>query len=72
MTSLIKKSFVILLMMTSSALAEIKTEVVNYKEGNTDLEGFIAIDDQVTTPRPAVLIVHQWVASVTTKKCVRR
>ena len=60
MTSLLRKSFVILLLMASTALAEIKTEVVNYKEGNTDLEGFIAVDDQVTTPRPAVLIVHQW------------
>lgn len=60
MKTLLQKSFVILLLMTSTALAEVKTEVVNYKEGTTDLEGFLAVDDQVTTPRPAVLIVHQW------------
>lgn len=60
MKHFLKRSFVVLLMMTSTALAEIKTEIVDYKEGNTDLEGYLAIDDQVTTPRPAVLIVHQW------------
>ena len=43
-----------------TAQAAVKTEVVTYKEGKTELEGFIAYDDSIKTPRPVVLIVHQW------------
>lgn len=43
-----------------SAKAAIKTEVVTYKDGKTELEGFIGYDDSVKTPRPGILIVHQW------------
>ena len=38
----------------------IHTETVAYKHGDTVLEGFLAYDDSVKGPRPAVLIVHQW------------
>ena len=40
--------------------AAIHTEPVAYKHGDTVLEGFLAYDDSVKGPRPAVLIVHQW------------
>jgi dienelactone hydrolase len=40
--------------------AAIKTEVIEYRQGDTVLEGFLAYDDAVTTPRPGVLVVHQW------------
>jgi dienelactone hydrolase len=40
--------------------AEIKTEAIEYKQGNTTLEGFQAYDNSVAGKRPAVLIVHQW------------
>jgi dienelactone hydrolase len=42
------------------AMAEIKTEVIEYKQGNTSLEGFLAYDDANTKPRPGVLLVHDW------------
>lgn len=42
------------------ASAAIKTETVTYKEGKTELEGFIAYDDTKTGPMPAVIIVHDW------------
>ncbi len=44
----------------SGVQAAVKTEVVEYKDGKTTLEGFLAYDDSVKSPRPAVLIVHQW------------
>ncbi|WP_413558240.1 dienelactone hydrolase family protein [Bdellovibrio sp. HCB209] len=53
-------SSVILMVATTAASAAIKTENVEYKEGKTVLEGYMAYDDSVKTPRPAVLIVHQW------------
>ena len=40
--------------------AAIHTETIEYKQGDTTLEGFLAYDDATKTPRPGVLIVHQW------------
>ncbi|EEF60740.1 dienelactone hydrolase [Pedosphaera parvula Ellin514] len=40
--------------------AEIHTQAVEYKDGDTVLEGFSAYDDSIQGKRPAVLIVHQW------------
>jgi len=43
-----------------SSYAAIVTEKVTYKEGNTELEGFIAYDDSIKTPKQAVVIIHDW------------
>lgn len=43
-----------------SAAAAIKTETVEYKQGDTVLEGYLAYDDSIVNRRPGVLIVHQW------------
>jgi len=41
--------------------AEIKTQVVEYKDGNVTLEGFVAWDPaKFDKPLPGVLVVHQW------------
>jgi dienelactone hydrolase len=40
--------------------AAIHTENVEYKQGDTTLEGFLAYDDSLTGKRPGVLVVHQW------------
>lgn len=40
--------------------AEIKTERVEYKDGDTVLEGYIAYDTNIKGPRPGVVIVHDW------------
>jgi dienelactone hydrolase len=55
-----KKYFLLGLLCALSARAEIKTEPVEYKEGETTLEGWMAFDDAVQGKRPGVLIVHQW------------
>ncbi len=61
-----KIMFSLLLSLPLSALfwtqaqAVIKTEVVEYKDGETVLEGFIAYDSKIKGPRPAVLLVHDW------------
>lgn len=43
-----------------SARAAIQTQIVEYKQGDTTLEGVIVFDDAVKIKRPGVLIVHQW------------
>jgi dienelactone hydrolase len=40
--------------------AEIRTETINYKDGEAALEGYLAYDASFTGKRPAVLVVHQW------------
>jgi dienelactone hydrolase len=43
-----------------SASAKIVTKSVEYKDGDTTLEGFLVYDDAGTGARPGVLVVHQW------------
>lgn len=46
---------------TSTVLAEIKNETVDYKDKKTQFEGFISYDSSFgAKKRPAVLIIHQW------------
>ncbi len=52
--------FIPMLFFSSGAIAEIKTEVIEYRQGDTVLEGFLAYDASVTGRRPGVLIVHEW------------
>ena len=48
------------LALVHSGRAEIRTAVVEYREGTTVLEGWMTHDDALTGRRPAVLVVHQW------------
>lgn len=50
----------LVLLASIAANAAIRTETVEYKHGDLTLEGHLAYEDSVQTPRPAVLIVHQW------------
>ncbi len=42
------------------ARAAVHTEVVEYKDGDTNLEGYLAYDESVHGPRPGILVVHEW------------
>jgi dienelactone hydrolase len=42
------------------ASASLKAKNVEYKDGNTVLEGYLVFDDAFTGKRPAVLVVHDW------------
>jgi dienelactone hydrolase len=45
----------------SQAGAEIKTQIVEYQDGDVTLEGFVAWDSaKADKPMPGVLVVHQW------------
>ena len=47
-------------LIATGAQAEVRTEQIEYKHGDTLLEGFLAYDDTVTGKRPGVLVVHEW------------
>jgi dienelactone hydrolase len=45
----------------NQAVAEIKTQTVQYSDGDVALEGFVAWDSaKADKPVPGVLVVHQW------------
>ena len=48
------------LLLAVKVQGAIHTETVDYQQGGTTLEGYLAYDDSVSGKRPGVLIVHQW------------
>ena len=46
--------------LTMSGNAKIVTQTVDYKDGDTVLEGYLAYDDSIKGERPGVLVVHEW------------
>ena len=56
--------FIFTFMLVSSAVmrseAKIVTRTVEYKQGDTVLEGFVAYDDGKKGKRPGILVVHEW------------
>ncbi|HEV2437458.1 MAG TPA: dienelactone hydrolase family protein [Verrucomicrobiae bacterium] len=53
-------SVLLVLICAMTVRAAIQTRTVEYKQGDTALEGFVAWDDAVKGARPGVLVVHQW------------
>jgi dienelactone hydrolase len=47
-------------MLAGPAAGAIKTEIVEYKDGETVLEGYLAYDDARQDKRPGVMVVHEW------------
>lgn len=48
------------LAFASAAAGEVKTKTVDYTQGSTALQGFIAWDDAKPGKRPGVLVIHEW------------
>jgi dienelactone hydrolase len=49
-----------LALSTAPALAALQARPVEYRHGDTTLEGYLAYDDAVSGKRPGVLVVHEW------------
>jgi dienelactone hydrolase len=50
----------VLVLGAISLRAAIQTKTIEYKQGDAILEGVLVWDNAVKTPRPGVLVVHQW------------
>jgi len=49
------------LLVSTPAFSQIQTQPVDYQDGDTVLEGYLAYDDQYANElRPGILVVHQW------------
>lgn len=46
--------------LSAAALAEVRTEVVDYQINGEPFRGLIAYDDAFEGPRPGVIVVHEW------------
>lgn len=44
----------------AGAIGAIHTETIEYRDGETVLEGYLAYDDSSEARRPGVLVVHEW------------
>jgi len=53
-------SLAVLVLVGGVAHAKVQSKLVEYKEGATVLEGYVAWDDAVHGKRPGVLVVHAW------------
>jgi len=49
---------IVVLVCSLPALAEVQTEVIEYRHGDIVLEGYLAYDDAIAGKRPGVLVVH--------------
>ena len=49
-----------LLLGLLSASAHLHSEIIEYKQGDTALKGYLVYDSAVSGPRPGVLVVHEW------------
>jgi dienelactone hydrolase len=53
-------SITLLFAVYVNAHAELRTESVEYKDGDVLLKGYLAYDDAATGKRPGVIVVHEW------------
>ncbi len=52
--------FLALTAFTASAFAKVKTETVIYKDGDMELEGFLAYEDTKSSLSRGILVIHDW------------
>jgi dienelactone hydrolase len=49
-----------MVMIAQTAQARLITKTVEYRQGDTPLEGYLAYDDSIKGKRPGVLVIHEW------------
>ena len=48
------------LLASHLAHAALVTEEITYRDGDTEMKGYLAYDDRNMDPRPGILVVHEW------------
>ena len=48
------------LALAGIARADVKTKAIEYRQGDTPLQGFLAWDTSAKGKRPGVLVIHEW------------
>ena len=50
----------LMLLLPGRVFANIQAKTVEYKHGDTVLEGYVSFDDSIGGKRPGILLVHEW------------
>ena len=50
----------VLLALAPRARSGVKTEVVEYKQGDVVLQGYLCYDPSISGKRPGILVIHDW------------
>ncbi len=50
---------IVCVIISGTVIAEVQTKTIEYRDGDTTLEGFVAWDASIASA-PGVLVVHQW------------
>lgn len=53
-------AFCLVALFSTFAQAKIVEQAVEYRDGDAVLEGYLAYDDSAASPRPGVLVFHEW------------
>lgn len=53
-------AIMIMILNTSAVFAQMREELVEYRQGDALLEGYLVYDDSFKGQRPGVLVVHDW------------
>jgi dienelactone hydrolase len=59
LASVILATALVGMVQVTPAAAELRTQTVDYRQGDTALEGYLAYDDTISGKRPGVLLVHR-------------
>ena len=60
LTTILAVAMVSFFCLSPQSQAALKGEKVEYKQGSTVLTGYLVYEDSYQTPRPGVLVVHEW------------
>jgi dienelactone hydrolase len=60
MTATLAMAMVLFFCLALRSEAALKAEKAEYKQGSTVLTGYLVYEDGYQTPRPGVLVVHEW------------
>jgi len=60
MCYLVRLTLLLLSILPFATGAAVKTEAIEYKDGDTLLKGYLAYDDAIEGKRPGILVVHEW------------
>ncbi len=60
MHTLIRLSLLLTLAATLPAVAAVQSKAVDYKDGDTNLRGYLYWDDRYEKKRPGILVLHEW------------
>jgi dienelactone hydrolase len=60
MQSALRSLVLFLAILPVAASAALKSQTVEYKDGDTPLKGYLVYDDAISGKRPGVIVVHEW------------